>query len=173
MKLSLNAEGIISFLVKHRAIVLLLFVLGFFISVAFSTFSYFSTKKRASISAQIAIGLTYLEEERSNIALIHFQNAFNKSDGLYGFISGAGIVRALKDDASYNQKAGHVLSIIKDYKVPTFIQMIALSSYLQNISHFNKPAFQSKDFEKLKKFSAKQGEPFGENITNINLNLNA
>ena len=164
-------EGIITFLVKHRAMLLLLFVLAFLTSVAFSVFSYFSIKKRASISAQIAIGLTYLEEERSDIALVYFQNAFNKSNGLYGFISGAGLVRALKGDANYNQKAGHILSIIKDYKAPTFIQMVALSSYLQNISHFNKPAFQTKDFEKLKKFSTKQGEPFEENITNINLNL--
>lgn len=171
MIFSLNKEETLLFFIKNRFNFLILLVILIGIIITFLSFSYFSTQKKAKVSAKIAIAFVYLEEEKKDKALLYFQDVFNSSKNLYGVISAAGVLKSLEQDSTFNQKAQNVLSIIKNYKSPKFIKMFLLSSFLENASHFDSNSVKSKDLEKLKKFATNIGEPFTQSVQSIELNL--
>jgi hypothetical protein len=172
MKLKFNLDTIYFLLIEKRLIAILLAMGILLVIVAISGVFYFSQKQKSKISAQIAIGFANLEAGRNEIALIYFQDAFNQSSGLYGVIAGSGIIRSLNLEEQYNAKAQNILTLIKDYKSPTFIKMFVIGSYLGNVSHFAKSDFNKTDFTKLEEFANKKQGSFQQITQNISLNLN-
>jgi hypothetical protein len=171
MAFKLSNESILLFIIKNR-LILLLSLLGLLIAIiAISSTSYFLNKKRANVSANIAIGISYLEQEQNDKALFYFQEAFNSSNGIYGIIAGSGIIQSLKESKDSNEKIINIFKIIKEYKAPTFINMIVLASFLEYSSHFQKDEVKKSDLEKLQKFGSKMQKPFTQILESIELNL--
>ncbi len=171
MKLKFNLDTIYFLLIEKRLIAILLAMAILLVIIATSGVFYFSQKQKSKISAQIAIGFANLEAGRNEVALIYFQDAFNQSSGLYGVIAGSGIIKSLNLDEQYNAKTQNILTLIKDYKSPTFIKMFVIGSYLGHISHFSKSDFNKTDFTKLEEFANKKEGSFQQITQNISLNL--
>lgn len=164
----LNYQNIQLLLVRNTKVLIALLVVFLFIIISILSLNHFRDKKRAKISADIAVGIDYLEEENKEIALYYFEKAFNESDGLQGVLAGVGVIKSLEGKSDFDEKSNTIFSIIKNYKAPKFINMFVLSNYLQNLSKYGKTDDVS--FKKFESY-AKKHEHFNQSLEAINLNL--
>jgi hypothetical protein len=148
-----NLKFLLNFNIKKLVISFTCFVI---LVLCFVSYSYFRDVQRSEISANIAIGIANLEEGRNEIAIYYFQQAFNSSKGLYGVISGIGIMQSLQGRVDFKEKSQNIIQIIKDYNAPKFIQMIVLAGYLENSNTFKENDFKKFESYALKNTSFKQ-----------------
>jgi hypothetical protein len=163
-----NLQDFQVFLMKRVKLLLSTAFLLIAFTVSVLSILHFRDSKRAKMSADIAVGIAYLEEGNKDIALYYFEKAFNLSEGFYGVLSGVGVIKSLKGKPDFTEKSKIIYNLIKDYKSPKFINMIILSNYLQNTS--KEGIVDNASFKKFKDYASKN-QVFKQNLEAVELNL--
>jgi hypothetical protein len=142
----LNFDGIFT-IYKNRLAILLLIIL--ILISGFLSLKHFQTQKKAKISADIAIGIAYLEEGKKDISLYYFEKAFNNSNNFAKVIAGVGVIKSIEGSAESDVKIINILKIIRSYSSKEFKEFID-SVYFSRLLQLKPEEAESKEFKNFR-----------------------
>ena len=141
----LNFDSIVT--VYKNKLAILLFIILILIS-AFLTLKHFQSQKQAKISADIAVGIAYLEEGKKDISLYYFERAFNSSNNFAKVIAGVGVIKGIQGSVESDAKTINMLEIIRNYSNKEFKEFVD-SVYFSRLLKHKPEEVQNKEFQKF------------------------
>lgn len=167
----LSMANLFVYLIRYKKYFIWAIVIKVMILFTIVSFDHLSKERKSKISANIAIGIAYLNEERNDEALYFFEQAFNASGGIYRFIATSGIINVLSKSGN-EEKILNILKMIQGEKGTLVFNQILSVVYFSILSKNQLTVAQDKDFMKLKDWVINgDNDILKEQIAAIFLNL--